>query len=57
MMTRKHSVATHISAGTGTAIALPVLDAMTPAFAIAGRRPLRMLLCGWRSPMCRTASS
>src|SRR5215468_5645895 len=28
--------------GTGAALALPLLDAMTPAFAIPGARPTRM---------------
>ena len=28
--------------GTGAALALPVLDAMTPAFAAATARPLRL---------------
>src|SRR5262249_61958368 len=28
--------------GTGAAFALPLLDAMTPAFAVPGARPIRM---------------
>ena len=46
MITRKHLPRRTFLRGLGTAIALPVLDAMMPAFAVAGARslnaPLRM---------------
>ena len=41
--------------GIGTAVALPFLDAMTPAFAQAHEPAKRR--CAWRSSTCRTAST
>ena len=55
IVTRRHLPRRTFLKGMGAVIALPMLDAMTPAFARAAdvARPARR---GWRSPTCRTAS-
>ena len=57
MLTRKHLPRRTFLKGMGAAIALPMLDAMTPALsAMSADAPPRSRRCGWHSPTCRTAS-
>ena len=56
MITRKHLPRRTFLRGLGAAVALPMLDAMTPAFAGPVAASAR-LPRGWHSCTCRTASS